>query len=126
MADLTLNSLVYTNTYFSERKQIRNALTGPGGNYDLPIFLEMAHEINTGNRPDRHLLKLGATVVSSHDSSLWLTPTIHMVCTVPKNGGANINAAFTGAGNYLSDSMCDLISASNYAFMARFIAGGFD
>lgn len=133
--DITLNSWVYSFLDQTPGRIVRavkdfSSISTPP--IEAPVTLEIAHSFGKGNAPNRHLVKLSANVTP--DSATLNTPnypiSLHLVATVPKIlAQADYEYYFTGAQsgltNFMTDSMVDLISASDYSFMARLLSGGY-
>jgi hypothetical protein len=124
--DITLNSDVFTLSNFGATRVVRKVIAGTGQNILDPFTLEISHQDGAKNKPDRHMVKLTGYVMPV-GATVAEPVSLHLVATVPKGIAiADQTDLFGEAACSLTDSLVDLISASTYAFMNRFINGGFE
>jgi hypothetical protein len=110
--DITLNTRVYTFQSSVGSRVDRIILAT--GSQTYPTYLEISHANGSGNKPNRHLAKIGFQF--SDSNGLFWPASVHLVATQPKGSG---DTEFT-------DAWTDMISLMGTSgFRAAFLAGGF-
>lgn len=120
IGDITLNSEVYTPISVSGTTVVRKVLA-PATNVASNQRLEISHRVGKGNKPGSHLVKFSVDITNA-TTGLVYPMSVHAVFSNLENAGSTY---FTGAGNILTDNLCDLLTASTYGNIPLILAGGF-
>lgn len=112
LSDVTIDSRVYAlNTIVGQRALRKMSKAS------LPIavdgaFLEIAHTDGSGNKPDRHMVKVSWTS-SATETRPALTASVHFVLTMPKGFTADektgLLANTTGSNTMVADLIAFIV-----------------
>lgn len=118
--DITLSGEVFGFSSINGKSVVRSAefstLTPPV----IKKTIEIAHTDGSGNKPDRHLIKMTATV--RDDLNVDRTYQLHTVVTVPKGGSEPAGAVVAGIlGNYMNT----LLATDTGDFLENVVNGAY-